>query len=293
MADYAELLDDVGRTAGIKLLPEESTAVAGGDISQAVRVVATNSRTYFLKLNAPQREAMFAAEYAGLQELARAPDMRVPEPIAQGRCEPYAWLLLEWLDLVPAARGAGARLGRSLAKMHRIQASEFGWTRDNTIGLTPQINTPSRDWPGFFRDRRLGYQLELAAQNGLNGEARDVGNRLLEHLKNWFSDYSPVPSLLHGDLWGGNWGMLSDGSPVLFDPAVYYGDREADIAMTRLFGGFDTDFYRAYVEVWPLDTGYEQRQDLYNLYHVLNHYNLFGGSYLAQVQQMLQSLRHS
>jgi protein-ribulosamine 3-kinase len=293
MADYAELLDHVGRRAGVDLLPDSSLAVAGGDISQAVRVTAANSRRYFLKLNAPQYAAMFAAEFAGLEELARAPGLRVPEPIAHGQCDPYSWLLLEWLELVPADAGVGARLGQAVAKMHRVTASDFGWTRNNTIGRTPQINTPTADWPEFFCERRLRFQLELAASNGLSSALCDLGYGLLDESHKWFGDYAPAASLLHGDLWGGNWGMLADGSPVLFDPAVYYGDREADIAMTRLFGGFDAQFYRAYVEAWPLDAGYESRQDLYNLYHVLNHYNLFGGHYLAQVQQMLQSLRYS
>ena len=293
MAGFAALFDDVNRTAGITLLPDSAAAVAGGDISQALKIGATDSQTYFLKLNSPQHSAMFAAELTGLEELARAPNLRVPKPIAQGQCEAYAWLLLEWLDLVPATADAGARLGGALAEMHRISATQFGWTRDNTIGRTPQLNTPDPDWTAFFCKQRLAYQLNLAAQNGLTPAVCDLGYGLLERIPDWFSDYSPVASLVHGDLWGGNWGCLADGMPVLFDPAVYYGDRETDIAMTRLFGGFDNRFYRAYVEAWPLDVGYEKRQDLYNLYHVLNHYNLFGEHYLAQVRQMLQSLCHS
>ncbi|MDP6437678.1 MAG: fructosamine kinase family protein [Gammaproteobacteria bacterium] len=289
MADYAELLEQVNATAGTNLVPDSSMGVAGGDINQAVQVFDRNSRGYFLKLNDRHFADMFAAEFAGLEELSRSA-IRVPEPIAFGSGDPFAWLLLEWLDLEPPTLLAAETFGTMLADMHRIEADTFGWTRDNTIGRTPQKNKQTSDWIAFLRDRRLGYQLQLAADNGAGGSVLDAGAELLDNLDNWFSTYSPNPSLLHGDLWGGNWGMLGDGTPVIFDPAVYYGDRETDIAMTRLFGGFDSGFYQAYAAVWPLDEGFEARQDLYNLYHVLNHYNLFGGHYLAQADRMLQSL---
>jgi fructosamine-3-kinase len=185
--------------------------------------------------------------------------------------------------------GCEAALGEQLALQHRHQAAEYGWSRDNTIGSTPQLNGWSQDWLTFFRERRLRCQLQLAASKGaavllLRGEM------LLERLDGLFDGYRPVPSLLHGDLWGGNWAVDERGQPVIFDPATYYGDREADLAMTRLFGGFGIDFYRAYEANWPLHPGVRRRTVLYNLYHVLNHFNLFGGGYLAQAMSMMDSL---
>ncbi len=174
--------------------------------------------------------------------------------------------------------------------MHRCDAAQFGWQRDNTIGATPQPNAWHADWVAFFRDRRLGFQLAMAGDNGAPARLLDRGRRLLGELDAFFTTYRPTPSLLHGDLWGGNWGADSSGAPVIFDPAVYFGDREADIAMTRLFGGFDRQFYGAYAAEWPLDAGHGSRETLYNLYHILNHYNLFGGSYAAQAGDMIERL---
>ena len=166
----------------------------------------------------------------------------------------------------------------------------LGGHRDNTIGSTPQHNGPDTDWVRFLRERRFGYQFELAAHNGCSAELRRDGARLLENLDAFFSDYQPQPSLLHGDLWGGNHAYLEDGTPTMFDPAVYYGDREADIAMTELFGGFGSAFYAGYTAAWPLDPGYAVRKTLYNLYHVVNHFNLFGGGYQSQAQGMVRRL---
>src|SRR5262249_29793225 len=156
--------------------------------------------------------------------------------------------------------------------------------RVNTIGMTPQINEADSDWIRFFRERRLRYQLDLAVGNGYGGDLQKQGAQLLERMHGLFAGHRPQPSLLHGDLWGGNWGATADGTPVIFDPAVYFGDREADIAMTRLFGGFDTSFYGAYESAWPLEAGWQARTTLYNLYHVLNHLNLFGAGYLSQAE---------
>ena len=182
------------------------------------------------------------------------------------------------------------QLGRGLAFMHRFHAAHFGWHRDNTIGATPQINTPAADWIGFWRKQRLGFQLALARENGYRGRLLAQGERLLGQLPVFFSGHEPRPSLLHGDLWSGNAAFMRDGTPVMFDPAVYYGDREADIAMTELFGGFSADFYRAYDEAYPREPGYATRKQLYNLYHVLNHLNLFGGGYHAQAERMIEQL---
>lgn len=265
-------------------------AVGGGSINRSFELVAADGERYFLKLNRATLLDMFEAEREGLTELARARAVRVPEPIATGKAGDTAYLLMECLDIGGRDGAAAADLGERLARQHRMVRDEFGWHRDNTIGSTPQINTPARDWIDFLRDERLGYQLGLASDNGLDRAIVELGRELLGRLPEYFAGYTPAPSLLHGDLWGGNWAATTTGDPVIFDPAVYYGDREADIAMTMLFGGFGNGFYEAYEAAWPLDPGFRRRVDLYNLYHVLNHFNLFGGGYQRQAASMLDGL---
>jgi protein-ribulosamine 3-kinase len=261
--------------------------LGGGCINDAV-LLEGGGRRYFVKLNRAERVEMFAAEAAGLAGILATQTIRVPAPICHGADGGSAWLALEYLDL--GKRGSAQALGRRLAAMHRVTSQSFGWKRDNTIGSTPQVNTPISDWIDFWRERRLGFQLELAARNGFRGGLQKKGARLMERLDAFFDGYRPAPSLLHGDLWGGNYGYEASGEPVIFDPAVYYGDREADLAMTELFGGFPSDFYDAYKESWPLHSGYRVRKHLYNLYHILNHANLFGGGYAVQAESMIDRL---
>ncbi len=234
--------------------------------------------------------AMFEAEVEGLAELRAADEIRVPDVIECGTRDGRSYLVLERLALEPATDATARSLGRQLANLHRHTKRRFGWHRDNTIGQTPQRNGWSDDWVRFFREERLGFQVELALHNG-HDLSRD-GARLGARLPELFEGYRPQPSLLHGDLWGGNWGSVN-GEPVVFDPAVYYGDRESDIAMTRLFGGFGRGFYEAYEASWPLAPGHERRLLLYQLYHVLNHLNLFGTSYLARAKSLLDALLRS
>ncbi len=196
--------------------------------------------------------------------------------------------MLEHLGL--SSRGDAKLLGAQLATLHRCSAKQFGFAQDNFIGTTVQPNTWTDDWITFWREQRLGFQLQLAAQNGYGGELQKSGMLLLDALPAFFADYTPQPSLLHGDLWGGNHAYLADGTPAIFDSATYYGDRECDLAMTELFGGYPADFYVAYRTAWPLDKGYEIRRDLYNLYQILNHANLFGGGYVRQAEQMIRKL---
>jgi fructosamine-3-kinase len=230
---------------------------------------------------------MFEAEAAGLAALRETGEIRVPDVLDCGSSDGESYIVLEFLDLEPASADAPGCLGRQLARLHRHAADRFGWHRDNTIGPTPQINTWHDDWAAFFRQHRLDYQVQLARANGY--DLSHSGKRLGRSLGRLFDNYEPVPSLLHGDLWGGNWGAV-DGDPVIFDPAVYYGDRETDIAMTLLFGGFGARFYEAYTAEWPLAAGHEDRIKLYQLYHVLNHLNLFGGSYLGRAERLLAEL---
>jgi len=233
---------------------------------------------------------MFEAEAAGLEALAQARAVRVPAVVAVGALAETAYLVLEWIELGSRSAAAERSLGRDLASQHRATQPAFGWDRDNTIGSTPQRNAPADDWLTFFRERRLRYQLDLASRNGLPVQISTDAERLLDGAAGLFVGHEPDASLLHGDLWGGNWGATADGTPVIFDPAVYYGDREADVAMTRLFGGFGDAFYEAYEDAWPLAPGWERRVDFYNLYHLLNHFNLFGAGYLPSVRTALDKL---
>jgi len=233
---------------------------------------------------------MFEAEAAGLHALAAAGAMRVPLPICHGATAGQSWLVMEYIEFGTAAQHSAHQFGRQLAHLHRQSSAQFGWGRDNTIGSTVQHNESMPDWIDFYRERRLRVQLKLAADHGCGAALQSKGERLMQCLPVFFSGYAPQPSLLHGDLWGGNYAFDTTGQAVIFDPAVYYGDREADIAMTELFGGFDADFYAAYHDAWPLDAGYAVRKSLYNLYHILNHANLFGGAYAAQAESMMDRL---
>ena len=263
--------------------------VAGGCISEAFRVT-TPTGTLFVKADRADRLAMFEAEALGLEELRHSGALRIPEVVAVGGNRECAFLALEWLDLAAGRTRAEHELGERLAIQHRVTARQFGWHHDNWIGATPQRNGWLADWVEFWRTRRLGPQLDLASDHGARRDVIDRGRHLAELLPAYFTSHRPVPSLLHGDLWGGNWAVDDAGRAVLFDPAVYYGDREADLAMTRLFGGFGTGFYAAYHAAWPLDAAAGYRRELYNLYHVLNHYNLFGGGYLEQAAGMVDRL---
>lgn len=277
----------IGAATGIPFHARDARTAHGGDIS-AASVLADGARRYFLKTQPAHRLDMFETEAAGLAELVAAGAVRVPQPVCHGAAGGQAFLVLEALSL--GGQGDAAALGRQLAQLHRVSASRFGWQRDNWIGSTPQQNGWMDDWITFWRERRFGVQLRLAQDNGHGGALQRDGVALLERLDGLFAGYRPSPSLLHGDLWGGNHGYLDDGTPVIFDPAVYFGDRECDLAMTELFGGFAAAFHAAYREAWPVDPGYRVRRTLYNLYHVLNHANMFGGGYAGQAQRMTREL---
>ena len=283
------LAQAIAEATGARVAGRPAGAVHGGSISQCVRW-ETDGGALFVKLGPATSLEMFEAEAAGLEELARAAALRVPAVRGSGLAGDSAFLALEWIEFAPATARSEVLLGERLARLHRVSAPRFGWHRDNTIGATPQENAWSEDWPGFFAMRRLGFQLDLAERQGHGGRLVDRGRRLCERLPELLRGHHPQPSLLHGDLWGGNRAADAAGEPVVFDPAVYYGDREADLAMTRLFGGFGRAFYSAYEHAWPLDPGSAERVTLYNLYHVLNHLNLFGGGYRGQAESMIDRL---
>ncbi len=290
MPPWNEIARAIADATGAPFVVEafEPVGVGGGD-NKAYRI-ADRGCAYFVKVNGPVCLSMFEAESAGLAEIARSSTIRVPRPVCCGASAEASWLVLEHIEFRPASGERMRALGRQLARMHRVTGTRFGWDRDNTIGATPQVNAPNPDWIAFWGENRLAFQLDLAARNGHRGRLQQRGRELMENLPAYFAGHSSQPSLLHGDLWGGNAGFDAEGGPVIYDPAVYYGDREADLAMTELFGGFAPEFYSGYQEVFPLEPGYARRRDLYNLYHVLNHLNLFGGGYGAQAERMIDGL---
>lgn len=267
----------------------QTRAVGGGDIAQA-SLIQAGGQTVFIKTLALEHAGLLAAEADGLAALRAAAAARVPQVLGCGEAENLAWLALEGLDLQSRSGQADACLGRQLADLHRRTGDRFGWQADNFIGLTPQPNTPTDDWAAFFGDRRLGYQMERLARNRPEALSSGLIDRALRRWEQLAADHQPAVALLHGDLWSGNAAALADQEPVIFDPAVHYGDRECDLAMSALFGGFSTAFYRSYENAWPLPAGWEARRPWYQFYHLLNHANLFGGGYLSRARHELAAL---
>jgi len=265
-----------------------SVREAGGGCVHRALVLEGSEAKWFVKLNEASALPMFEAEREGLGALAETEVFRVPRPLCSGIAGEQSYLVLEHLELRPVTERSDAiAFGRALAALHHRKGARYGWPRDNFIGATPQSNAESDSWPRFFATARLLPQVKRAADHGRGLRAK--GELLVGKLPALFLDYRPQPSQLHGDLWHGNAGICGD-APAIFDPAAYYGDRETDLAMTELFGGFPQAFYAAYREAWPPAEGYELRKTLYNLYHVLNHLNLFGAGYLRQAERMIDRL---
>ena len=288
MIDWDTIATSISSATRQSIEISSQTAISGGWINQAYHITGKDGRQYFVKINTADKHAMFVSEVAGLGAIAATQTIRVPQPIAHGVAGKQSYLVLEHLVLSP--RGDAKLLGKQLAAMHRCTSRSFGFSQDNFIGETQQQNDSSDDWIDFWREQRLKFQLRLASKNGYGDRLDDLGIKLIDALPAYFDDYSPLPSLLHGDLWGGNHAYLPDSTPVIFDPAAYYGDREADLAMSELFGGYSADFYAAYRAAYPLHKGYVLRRDLYNLYHILNHANMFGGNYVRQAEEMMRRL---
>lgn len=264
-------------------------SVSGGCINHCY-ILQGEQRSFFVKTNKTELLSMFEAEYAGLLEIAESNTVKVPQPILYGLTDNHSFLVLENIKMVSCNTQSDTTLGHQLANLHKIKQAYFGWQQDNTIGSTPQINQQSDNWISFWQHHRFGFQLSLAENNGYSGKLISNGNKLSETLDIFFHNYQPHPSLLHGDLWSGNASVSDQGDAIIYDPACYYGDRETDIAMTELFGGFSSHFYAAYNESYPLDNDYPIRKNLYNLYHILNHLNLFGAGYLHQAEQLMDTL---
>ena len=292
MPDWLNIEQEISVSLGQPFKLKKQPA-RDGPINKAIRIegfINDKAVSFFIKFNQKEWLPMFQAEVAGLQEIAQTQAIRVPQIICSGVDDRQSYLVLEYLPFTRGVAHSASHLGQQLARLHQNQGQQFGWYRDNSIGATQQLNTQTKNWLDFWRENRLGFQLSLAKQNGAGPSLIIKGEKLLLELESFFNGYEPEISLLHGDFWSGNYGYIDNGDPVIFDPAVYYGDREADIAMTELFGGFPAEFYAAYQQVWPLHEGYPQRKNLYNLYHILNHYNLFGVGYAMQAENMIDQL---
>jgi fructosamine-3-kinase len=266
---------------------KQATSLAGGDINDAYRVSLSDGRTVFVKTNDRADPSMFPAEARGLSWLAAAGAVRVPEVVAVSGGGVPAFLVLEYLESARPVRDFDERLGRGLAALHRFGAAALGLDHDNFIGRLPQHNESSPTWADFYGERRLLPQLELASKRGLApAELRRGFERLFARLGELVGPDEP-PARLHGDLWGGNLHIDDEGEPCLIDPAAYGGHREIDLAMMRLFGGFSATVFAAYDEVFPLAPGHRERVALYQLYPLMVHVNLFGGSYVGSALRAL------
>jgi fructosamine-3-kinase len=286
---WTQIATHISKVTGDKFEITNRRSVGGGCINQGY-AVSSSTITYFVKLNKASLLDMFEAEALGLKQMLGTKTIRVPKPICVGTTADLGYIVLEWLELGGSnSTQSWEQMGRQLAAMHRCTPPSqkgFGWDINNTIGSTPQINTWTSNWKKFFAEHRLGYQFQLARRRGGHFPQQEQVIAAVEKLLN----HQPKPSLVHGDLWGGNAALTKSGEPVILDPATYIGDREVDIAMSELFGGFPGAFYRGYNDVWPLDSGYKQRKTLYNLYHILNHFNLFGGGYASQANSMIEQI---
>jgi protein-ribulosamine 3-kinase len=269
--------------------PVSMSSVGGGCIADSQVISTRSGKKYFLKQGFSN--GMFKKEAHGLQELAHPAVIKIPKVISIGD----DYLLLEHIDNGNRQENFFKDFGRQFALLHKYSSDKFGFFEDNFIGSTPQKNLTSdkeaSHWPTFYWNKRLLYQFRLAEKNGYaNQELSTLFSKLENDLEKILDGSKEPPALLHGDLWGGNYMADRSGNPVLIDPAVYYGHREADLAMTKLFGGFSEAFYSAYQESYPLKPGAEKREPVYLLYHVLNHLNLFGAGYFGQAIQLLKQL---
>jgi protein-ribulosamine 3-kinase len=292
MTNWSKIIEKINFVENNNELYLSSSQVGGGDINSAYHLRTQNNKNYFIKINHLALMDMFIAEFEALNELKKCDSIRTPRPICYAQLDSQCFIAMEYLPL--QHQGNHFQFGQSLAKMHKISQPQFGWKRDNTIGSTVQNNYQCDNWVDFWKNQRLIPQFELLYQKGHQDLFKNKAEQLLSSLDYFFQGHQPVASLLHGDLWSGNYAFDDNGNGVIFDPALYYGDRETDLAMTELFGGFSSDFYKGYQEEISLAdnsiTNYKHRKPMYNLYHILNHANLFGGSYIHQALSMMEHL---
>ena len=277
----------ISNATGHEFKSLEFSELSGGSISRSQRIKGTDGRTFFCKQNKLPFLPFFEAEATALAQIADTKTIRVPQVITFGKTADESFLILEFIEEGTSSAKGQEAMGKQLAFMHRTPQPYFGWVQDNCIGSTPQPNPEGQNWIDFYREYRLRHQFSLAAHKG---QTFNKIHDLLSGLDFFFEDYTPLPSLLHGDLWGGNASHAQRGNPFIYDPASYYGDRETDIAFTYMFGGFGSTFYSSYNREFPLHHGFKSRKTLYNLYHELNHFNLFGGGYASSAQASINQL---
>ena len=287
MSHFSSIEEAISQSTNEEFKMAKSAPLSGGSISRSQCISGKDGRQFFCKANELSFLPFFQAEAVALKQIEDTDTIRVPQVISVGKTSSESFLVLEFIKEGATTSQGQHMMGKLLGSMHKSQQPYFGWVQDNCIGSTPQPNPRSEDWVDFYGQYRLQHQLKLAAQRG---RSFDKAEKLLLNLKYFFENYSPHPSLLHGDLWGGNASYDSSGNPFIFDPATYYGDREADIAFTYMFGGFSSSFYQGYEDEYPLDEGFKHRKILYNLYHELNHFNLFGGGYASSAQSSIDQL---
>lgn len=294
--NYNSLAEALVSLYGNSVAIAETDRLHGGDINKAYGLTLNNGKKIFMKANAKQNASFFTAEAAGLTAIAKTGAIGTPEILCTGTDDGedvgYSFLLLKFIKGGKQQKKYWQVLAQNLAAMHKADTSlyfenggKFGFFQDNYIGARPQCNTPCDSWISFFRDKRLAPQFK-AADSYFDTNDRKLVTKLMDHLEDFLVE-PEKPSLLHGDLWSGNVMCGPDGYAMLIDPASYVGHAEADLAMTELFGGFPPDFYEAYYEAYSLQPGYENRRDLYNLYQLLNHLNLFGPTYLGPVKSII------
>ncbi|MFT5399435.1 MAG: protein-ribulosamine 3-kinase [Gammaproteobacteria bacterium] len=268
-------------------LSSDPVKVSGGDIHQTY-VIESGEQQFFIKVNHVDSLAKFECEHRGLLQIEQSRSIRVPRVLGSGIAGNHAVLAMEFIEL--GNRLDPVEFGRRLAAMHHCCAPNFGFEQNNFIGSSLQRNDAGSDWVEFWQNMRLMPQLKLAETNKFDAAGIDRGYRLSQTLGCFFERYVPLPSLLHGDLWSGNWGSDALGAPVVYDPACYYGDHEADLALMELFGQPGDNFFSSYKEQFVIDADYPVRRQLYNLYHILNHANMFGGGYIDQSFRMIDQL---
>ena len=287
MSTFSSIPEAISQSTGKKFETDRSSSLSGGSISRSQCLTGHDGRVFFCKENDLAFLPFFEAEALALNEIHATDTIRTPEVICFGKTRSASFLVLEFIKEGSSSSKGQKEMGTQLARLHKIAQPYFGWSRDNCIGSTSQPNPRNQNWIEFYQQQRLQHQFQLAARKGRSFEKIE---KLLLNLEFFFQGYTPQASLLHGDLWGGNASEDLSGIPFIYDPASYYGDREADIAFTYMFGGFSSSFYEAYEKEFPLHNGFEIRKTLYNLYHELNHFNLFGGGYASSAQSSINQL---
>ena len=279
--------DEIAKNIEREFICDDIREITSGQTHKAFKITDGRLR-FFVKTNESVQLVNFKAESEGLEHLQKTQLFKIPKVICSGTVSDKAFLVLEFLTLVPGNHDNWYHFGQALANQHQNHTQNmFGWQEDNFVGLSPQANQWHKKWNTFFSEQRIGIMLQLLAEKG--HKLTNNIDQVVESVNHLLVGHNPVASMLHGDLWSGNTGFHKD-KPVLFDPAFYYGDRETDIAMTELFTRLPNEFYQGYQDIWPLNEAYEFRKPIYQLYHVLNHALLFGGSYLDSARSTLKNM---